>query len=74
VPADLSVVGCADDALSSHLQPTLSTIHLPAEEIGMTSVAETGRRVRERDLFPSEAKRILLPVKLVERESSGPPK
>ena len=31
VPQDLSVIGCSDDALSLHLQPTLSTVHLPAE-------------------------------------------
>jgi len=74
VPEDLSVIGCSDDALSAHLQPTLSTVHLPAEAIGMTGVAETDRRVREREAFPGEAKKVLLPVKLVERASSGPPK
>jgi DNA-binding LacI/PurR family transcriptional regulator len=74
VPGDLSVIGCSDDALSAHLQPTLSTVHLPAEAIGVTGFQETDRRVRERDSFPSEAKKVLLPVKLVERESSGPPK
>jgi DNA-binding LacI/PurR family transcriptional regulator len=74
IPGELSVIGCADDALSAHLQPKLSTIHLPAEEIGITAVAETNRRVRERDAFPSDGNKVLLPVKLVERESSGPPK
>jgi DNA-binding LacI/PurR family transcriptional regulator len=74
LPEDLSVVGCSDDALSAHLQPPLTTVHLPAEAIGLTGVEETDRRVRERYAFPSEAKRVLLPVKLVERNSSGPPK
>ncbi len=74
MPDDLSVIGCSDDALSAHLHPALSTVHLPAEEIGATGVEETDRRVRERDVFPSEAKRVLLPVKMVERHSSGPPK
>ena len=73
VPEDLSVIGCSDDALSAHLQPALTTVHLPAEAIGMTGVAETDRRVREREAFPAEAKKVLLPVKLVERASSGPP-
>ena len=72
LPQELSIIGCSDDALAAHLQPALSTVHLPAEEIGVTGVAETDRRVRERDSFPSEAKRVLLPVKLIERESSGP--
>jgi len=74
VPGELSVIGCSDDVHSAHTQPGLSTIHLPAEEIGATAVAETDRRVRERDAFPSEAKKILMPVKLVERASSGAPK
>jgi LacI family transcriptional regulator len=74
VPESLSVVGCSDDSLSAHLQPALSTVHLPAEVIGVTAVSETDRRVREREAFPGEAKKILLPVKLVERASSGPPK
>jgi LacI family transcriptional regulator, repressor for deo operon, udp, cdd, tsx, nupC, and nupG len=74
VPEALSVIGCSDDALSAHLQPSLSTVHLPAEDIAATAVAETDRRVREQDAFPGEAKRMLLPVKLVERASSGPPK
>jgi LacI family transcriptional regulator len=74
VPADLSVIGCSDDALSAHLQPSLSTVHLPAEEIAKTAVAETDRRVREQETFPGEAKKVLLPVSLVERDSSGAPK
>lgn len=74
VPEDLSVIGCSDDALSAHLQPSLSTVHLPAERIGASGVEETDRRVRERDAFPSEAKRVLLPVQLMQRNSSGPPK
>lgn len=74
LPDQLSVIGCSDDALSAHLQPSLSTVHLPAEDIARTAVAETDRRVREQETFPTEAKRMLLPVTLVERDSSGPPK
>jgi len=74
VPGDLSVIGCSNDALSAHLQPALTTVHLPAEAIGVTGVSETDRRVRERDPFPGEAKKLVLPVKLVERASAGPPK
>jgi DNA-binding LacI/PurR family transcriptional regulator len=74
IPEDLSVIGCSDDALSALLHPALSTVHLPAEDIAITAVAETDRRVREQDAFPGEAKKVLLPVKFVERASSGPPK
>jgi len=73
MPRQLSVLGCSDNAGSAHLQPALSTIHLPAEEIGAAAVAETSRRVGEKDVFPTEAKKILLPVKLIERESCAPP-
>ncbi len=74
VPDELTVIGCSDNALSAHLQPALTTVHLPAEAIGMTGVAETDRRVREREEFPAEAKKVLLQVKMVERASSGSPK
>ena len=73
IPGQVSVIGCSDDALSMHLQPTLTTVHLPAEQIGASAVSETDARVRERDAFPTEAKRILLPVQLVQRDSSGAP-
>ncbi|MGA3170519.1 MAG: LacI family DNA-binding transcriptional regulator [Chthoniobacteraceae bacterium] len=73
VPEDLSVIGTSDDALSAHIQPALTTVHLPAEAIGVTAVEETDRRVREREAFPTEARKVLLPVKLVKRASSGPP-
>ena len=73
VPEQLSVLGCSDDGCSTHLRPALSTVHLPAEEIGAAAVAEADRRVREKDVFPSEPRRVLLPVKLVERESCASP-
>jgi LacI family transcriptional regulator len=74
VPEQLSVIGCSDDALSTHLQPPLTTVHLPAEAIGVTAVTETDRRVRERETFPGDAKTVLLKVKLVERASTSAPK
>jgi len=74
IPEDLTVIGCSDDALSSQLYPALTTIHLPAEEIGAAAAAETDLRVRERDTFPTDAKKIVLPVRLIQRDSSGPPK
>jgi DNA-binding LacI/PurR family transcriptional regulator len=74
VPEQLSVIGCSDDPISAHLYPALSTVHLPGEEIGATAVQETDRRVRERDTFPSDGKKAILPVKLIQRDSSGPPK
>jgi DNA-binding LacI/PurR family transcriptional regulator len=74
VPEDLSVVGASDNNLASQVQPPLTTVHLPAEAIGVAGVAETDRRVRERESFPSEPKKVILPVSLVERASTAPPK
>jgi len=74
IPEELSVIGCSDDALCAHLQPPLTTVHLPAEAIGVTGATETDRRVREREAFPGPANTILLPVKLVERASTAAPK
>lgn len=73
VPGRLSVLGCADDLFSECIHPRLSTIHLPAEELGATAAREAERRVHDRDNAQAAAKKILLPVRLIERESCGAP-
>jgi DNA-binding LacI/PurR family transcriptional regulator len=73
VPGELSVLGCSDDLYSECTHPTLSTIRLPAEEIGATAVAEAERRVNDKEHGLAESKKIVLPVRLVERESCAPP-
>jgi LacI family repressor for deo operon, udp, cdd, tsx, nupC, and nupG len=74
VPDDLSVLGCSDDLYSECVHPKLSTIHLPAEEMGATGAQETERRVRDKEHGLSDPKKIVLPVRLIERESCAAPR
>ena len=68
LPQDLSVIGCNDENRMVGLRPTLSTVHLPAEEMGAMAVRELARMLKEDPAKPSAAK-CMLPVQLVERES-----
>ncbi|RYD83470.1 MAG: LacI family transcriptional regulator, partial [Verrucomicrobiaceae bacterium] len=72
VPADLSVIGCSDDACSILTSPSLTTVHLPAEQMADTAIHEADRLVREG--APGEPRKQLLPVRLVERASTAAPK
>jgi LacI family transcriptional regulator len=70
--AALSVVGCGDDAIAQQVHPPLTTVRIPAEEMGSQGVREIEARVQAEDL--SSTKTITLPVLLVERESCKPAK
>ncbi|MEQ1858839.1 MAG: LacI family DNA-binding transcriptional regulator [Chthoniobacteraceae bacterium] len=70
VPAQLSVVGCGGDPLGELSLPALTTVHLPYEDMAARGVVEIDRLTRF-DGLP-EARTVTLPVKLVERGSSGP--
>jgi DNA-binding LacI/PurR family transcriptional regulator len=70
VPEDVSVIGCADDFCSHIIVPPLTTIHLPAEEMGARGVKEIDRLVRESQ--PIEPRRHVVPVHLIQRGSTGP--
>lgn len=67
VPEDLSVVGCSNEPISEAL--SLTTIHLPAEEMGAAAVRDVENRVQSGALL--ESKKIILPVQLLERKSSA---
>jgi DNA-binding LacI/PurR family transcriptional regulator len=70
VPDQLSVVGCGDDPICRLTLPALTTVHLPYEEMASRGVAEIDRLIR----FPGlpESKQVAIPVRLVERRSTGP--
>lgn len=70
IPGNLSVIGCSNDSLAERTMPLLTTIHLPAEEMGRVAVEEADRLVRSGP--PWEAVKKVLPVRLVERGSCGP--
>jgi LacI family transcriptional regulator len=67
VPEDLAVAGCDDIDMAAHTTPPLTTVHVPFEEAGagamrlLLDMIATGS---------ASARHLLLPVRLVVRESS----
>ncbi len=68
VPEELSLVGCSDDRGALAVHPSLTTIHLPAEEMAEAGVQEIDRLVREG--APDAPQKRILPVRLVARDST----
>jgi LacI family transcriptional regulator, galactose operon repressor len=69
VPDRFSVIGCDDLPLSRFLVPSLTTIHVPFTETGARAAALLLDLIAGR----SAPRRELLPVHLVQRQSTGPP-
>ncbi len=65
VPRDLAVVGFDDTPLAAYLQPSLSSVAQPARELGEAAI-----RLALRLLFGESAPPLLLPARLVVRQSS----
>lgn len=65
VPEELSILGFSGNPLSSALG--LSTVHLPAEEMGAEAVKDLEIRVQKGTLL--ESRKVSLPVRLIERNS-----
>lgn len=70
IPDDLSIVGFDDIPLAAHFDPPLTTIRVPAHDLGLT----VGRALIERIAGRPVAERTLLPIELVVRGSTGPPR
>jgi len=70
VPDTLSIVGCGNDPAALLTQPRLTTVHLPAEEMGELAVLEIIRLVH--DAPPPLPRKNVPPVRLIERQSSAP--
>lgn len=71
VPEDVSVVGFNDDEMASLSEPPLTTVRVPTEEIGARCVLMLDEMIRTGEKPPEP---VVLPVKLVVRESTAPPK
>jgi LacI family transcriptional regulator len=69
VPDDVSVVGFDDIALAAYVDPPLTTIHVPAHELGLAA----GRALLDRIARRPVAERTVLPIELVVRGSTAPP-
>ncbi|MGO4541642.1 LacI family DNA-binding transcriptional regulator [Paenibacillus sp. 2TAB19] len=70
-PHDISIVGCNDIPISAYMQPPLTTVKVHMEHMGETAVELLADRMAGgRDI----ARKIVLPARLLERESSGRPR
>ncbi len=69
VPEDLSVVGFDDVPLAAFFDPPLTTVHLPAYELGHAAGVALLDRISE----PTVPGRTLLPTELVIRASTAAP-
>jgi LacI family transcriptional regulator len=68
VPDDVSIVGFDDIALSAYFDPPLTTVRLPAFELGQAAGRALLDRIAERPI----PERTLLPTELIVRASTGP--
>ena len=69
IPADFSVVGCDDIELARYVTPELTTISVPARELGARAARLLLQLIEQSTQRVSASR--LLPVKLVPRGSSG---
>ncbi len=70
VPEDLSMVGFDDQATAAFYNPPLTTIHTPCREIGRRATQELVEQIAGRNV----AREIVLPTKLIVRDSTAPPR
>lgn len=66
VPEDISVIGCDDIAYCSMSRPTLSTISIPAYQIGVTAVQLLDDQMKG---VRTSSKNVILDHRLIHRES-----
>lgn len=67
IPEDLKLVGFDDTILASLTTPTITAVHQPIEEMGRMAVSLL-LKAADGEVVPT---RTVLPVKLVERDSTG---
>lgn len=69
-PDDISIIGYNDSPLTAYLAPPLTTIHLPAYELGRLAADTVIGILDEPEVTPHT---VTLPPRLVVRESTAPP-
>ncbi|MFI8455402.1 LacI family DNA-binding transcriptional regulator [Kitasatospora sp. NPDC085464] len=67
VPGDVALVGVDDSPVARHLDPPLTTVRQPIEQMGRTMAGLLLRQIAGEDVEPS---RLVLPTELVVRRSS----
>jgi len=70
IPQDISLIGFDDIPLAGFLDPPLTTVHLPAYNLGWEAAEMLLQRLHNAEDYPPESR--LLPTHLVERESCIP--
>jgi LacI family transcriptional regulator, galactose operon repressor len=70
VPDDISLVGCDDIPLAAYFDPPLTSIRLPAHDLGRAA----GSALLDRIAGRTVQARTVLPTELVIRSSTGPPR
>ena len=66
VPEQVAVIGMSNIEMSQYANPPLTTIDVPTTEMGVTAARVLAERIRGDATLP---KRILLPSRLIERDS-----
>lgn len=67
VPDEVAIIGLSNIEMSRYCSPPLSTIHIPAKEIGKVAVELLLARINGDELPP---RRVLLPTELIARSST----
>ena len=69
VPEDVSVVGFDDQNMAEFYNPPLTTVNIPRHELGRRAAQELIDQLAGREV----AREVVLPTRLVVRESTAPP-
>jgi len=70
VPDQVALAGFDDFELAEVLQPTLTVVRQPSQELGRVAAAMLFDRLK-RDELPQTGNRVMLPVELILRRSCG---
>ena len=73
LPADLSVTGYSNAALSAYADPSLTTVDQPFSALGHAAVMHLIQCAESEDLSTGPRPERLLPTQLLERGSTAPP-
>ena len=66
IPEDISVIGCDDIPVSEYANPPLTTLHVPAKEIGRRTMYDIISQFENKNIGP-----IHLPIDIIFRKSVG---
>lgn len=72
VPKDLAIIGFSNWQITNFTEPKLSTIDQPGYEIGKKAAEILYKQITHREELAFKPKNIVLPVKLIPRQSTTP--